>query len=361
MALREEASAWCSYYAGGALVDPAVAAATAALAAAARDGAMARRDATAAKTAASGGVSVPRLALCDIERRADALLRYMEVHGYLVLTDIGVTHEALYAAMERELDAFFDGDGEEGDEVAAAAAQAERANSTGPALYKNEKGVPMWHCGYEHEQMRDAFRFPAGHCAAEQRWPGAGFKMAWLALMEALQRICDRCLAVVDAVPVQQLLPGSGERPSFYLKRSAGSGQPSGQQHYYRRYRRPTGVDEDKSVSYAVRYPNNRGGQQAQGINIKEHKDPSLFVIEPVARVQGLEVWDRAARRWVEAEAVCEAGREFVLFGGKALERVTNGRIPAAPHRVTHAKEKRTVFIFEQKYAEFFDDPAFDF
>jgi len=347
----EEGSQWRSYYAGGALVDPAVAAA-------ARDAAMAERD---RDRAAGDDAVLPRLALADIERRSDALLRYLGAHGYVVLTDIGAANAACYAEMERQLGSFFDGDGES--EAEAAAAREVRCRSTGPDLYKSEKGIPMWNCGYEYEQMRDAFRFPAGHCAKAQRWPSARFRRAWLALLEVLQATCDRCLAVAAAAPVQVDLPGGG----FYARgpSSSSSSSSSAAAAAAARCRRPVGVDSDKSVSYAVRYPNNRGGQQAEGINIKEHKDPSLFVIEPVATVQGLEVWDFAAGggegRWVQAEAACEAGREFVLFGGKALERVTGGRIPAAPHRVTHAKEKRTVFIFEQKYAEFFDDPSFDF
>ena len=42
------------------------------------------------------------------------------------------------------------------------------------------------------------------------------------------------------------------------------------------------------------------------------------------------------------------------MFGGKALEWATAGRVKGAPHRVTHADERRFVFIHEQKYADYY-------
>lgn len=36
-----------------------------------------------------------------------------------------------------------------------------------------------------------------------------------------------------------------------------------------------------------------------------------------------LQVYDQASEEWVCVEENCEAGKEIVVFGGKALERVT--------------------------------------
>ncbi|CAN0313673.1 unnamed protein product, partial [Phaeothamnion confervicola] len=118
----------------------------------------------------------------------------------------------------------------------------------------------------------------------------------------------------------------------------------------------------DLSVCYAVRYPNVRNGQNsdrnggggASELNIGEHVDPSLFVVEPACGVAGLEVQDRVTRQWIEAEAACKTGEELIVFCGKALEGATDGRIKGTPHRVRRGKSPRTCFIYEQKYADFY-------
>ena len=63
-----------------------------------------------------------------------------------------------------------------------------------------------------------------------------------------------------------------------------------------------------------------------------------------------------------KVETACRPGEEIIVFGGAALERLTQGRIQAALHRVTHleGQKPRHVFLFEQKYADFFPPPAFD-
>lgn len=73
-------------------------------------------------------------------------------------------------------------------------------------------------------------------------------------------------------------------------------------------------------MAYAVFYPNNRGGQQEAGINIKQHYDPSLMVVEPIADAPGLEIFDRRSQSWISVEAACVAGKEVIVFGGQALE-----------------------------------------
>jgi hypothetical protein len=64
-----------------------------------------------------------------------------------------------------------------------------------------------------------------------------------------------------------------------------------------------------------------------QELNVTEHVDPSLFVIEPCCGVAGLEVLDAHTQQWLQAEAVCAAGKDLILFGGKALEVRTSNYI----------------------------------
>ena len=134
----------------------------------------------------------------------------------------------------------------------------------------------MWYCGYEGSDMREAFRVSTGMMDIGC-WPSSEFEQSWRSLAFFLRGVCDRCLSLALD---RQIHP-------------------------------PSDHSDDKSVSYAVFYPNNRGGQQEPGINIKvddppcgldgqyhpepnsrpqEHVDPSLFVIEPIADVAGLEV-----------------------------------------------------------------------
>ncbi|CAM9332180.1 unnamed protein product [Ectocarpus sp. 12 AP-2014] len=133
---------------------------------------------------------------------------------------------------------------------------------------------------------------------------------------------------------------------------------------------------DDFSVSYALRYPNEFADPalEQEDLTVGEHVDPSLFVAEPCCGVEGLEICDRASGSWLPVEAVCAGlgsdggrslaaaeGRELILFGGKALERATEGRVLGAPHRVRRGDlGRRHCFIYEQKYAEFFPPPALD-
>ena len=139
----------------------------------------------------------------------------------------------------------------------------------------------------------------------------------------------------------------------------------------------------DYSVAYALHYPNGEGGAPTlsqevageAGTNVKAHVDPSLVVVEPVADVAGLDVFDPTVKRWLSVEGASRApGRLFVVFGGSGLERATKGRIKACLHRVVasnyHATEaepeaepkahaataskRRFCFIYEQKIEEFY-------
>jgi isopenicillin N synthase-like dioxygenase len=88
---------------------------------------------------------------------------------------------------------------------------------------------------------------------------------------------------------------------------------------------------------------------------MQEHVDQSLFVIEPCPRVGGLEVFDLHTREWIQVESVLRHGEEWVLFGGRCLEKATGGTVPACLHRVRAANARRFCFISEQKYGEFYE------
>jgi isopenicillin N synthase-like dioxygenase len=117
--------------------------------------------------------------------------------------------------------------------------------------------------------------------------------------------------------------------------------------------------DDDLSVSYGLHYPNETGTGQSESENVFEHVDPSLYVIEPVTDVAGLDVFDRASQCWISVENECVPHNEWVLFCGKALERTTEARVRGTLHRVTRrpetANNSRFCYIYEQKYASFFE------
>ncbi|KAF0708049.1 hypothetical protein As57867_006447, partial [Aphanomyces stellatus] len=114
----------------------------------------------------------------------------------------------------------------------------------------------------------------------------------------------------------------------------------------------------DLSVCYAFHYLNEEGSGQSEDENVLEHIDPSLYVIEPVTDVAGLDVFDRASGQWICVEDVCNPHTEWVLFCGKALARATDQRVPGTLHRVTRYESTLNVprycFIYEQKYQEYF-------
>ena len=63
-------------------------------------------------------------------------------------------------------------------------------------VYKNERHVPMWYCGYEGEQMREAFRVCSG-LRDIGSWPSDQFRERWTALTAFLQNLCDQCLGIL--------------------------------------------------------------------------------------------------------------------------------------------------------------------
>jgi hypothetical protein len=54
----------------------------------------------------------------------------------------------------------------------------------------------MWHCGYEGEQMREAFRVCSGITDIGS-WPSERYRERWMALTSFLQNLCDQCLGIL--------------------------------------------------------------------------------------------------------------------------------------------------------------------
>ena len=143
----------------------------------------------------------------------------------------------------------------------------------------------------------------------------------------------------------------------------------------------------DFSILYAMNYFNTPSsishasspsftGSDGRPLSLREHVDPSLFVIEPVVgrAVGGLEIWDKLGGRWVAAdgdgaEAIgCLGEGEdcMAVFVGKAFERAWKSEksnepeINATLHRVRQPTKgeigtPRRAVIYEQKYAEYFE------
>ena len=243
---------------------------------------------------------VPRLPLED--GASEQALQLLKKHGYFVATDLGAALEADVQTIESELDRFF-------------AKSTERKEKCMGTVYANERGLPMFRRGYERQQnVRECFRVPVNE--AGQPWPSSQTKVCW-------RRVITRFQAVADA-----------------LLEAAAPGHPKG---------------EDFSLAYCFRYGEDDGGANGGSDNtlVGEHADVSLVVVEPVSRVAGLEVYDLCLKRWVCVESVCEPGRELVVFVGKALASKTG--LPALKHRVVKAGRARLSFLFEQKYAAFFE------
>ena len=244
--------------------------------------------------------TVPRLPLED--GASEQALQLLKRHGYFVATDLGAALEADVASIEAELDRFF-------------AKSTERKEKCVGTVYANERGLPMFRRGYERQKnVRECFRVPVNE--EGQPWPSSQTKVCW-------RRVIKRFQAVADAL-LEAVVPGHERGEDFLL-------------------------------AYCFRYGEDDGGANGGSDNtlVGEHADVSLVVVEPVSRVAGLEVYDLCLKRWVCVESVCVPGRELVVFVGKALAKASG--LPALKHRVVKSHRARTSFLFEQKYAAFFE------
>ena len=259
---------------------------------------------------------IPRMALSELNANgAGKLNALMEKHSFIILTNIGKC-AFQYEKLVKELTTFF-----------TKCPETERKEYASRSVYKNEMGTPMWYRGYEKTDVRGAFRVHAGQPHL-QKWPTEAFEKTWMTLLNSLQKICDQSLKCT--------LPGQNTVTAAMRNKYCN--------------------EDDFSVCYALFYPNTAGSGQSEEENVYEHVDPSLYVVEPVCSVPGLEVLDQATKQWISVEECCESGKEIVLFCGKALERATEGRIKGTWHRVRRHPQERICFLYEQKYQEFFEE-----
>ncbi len=244
--------------------------------------------------------------------------RALATYSFTILRDDLGSISKTYRACAKELNAFF----AEKDDV------KEACTAAGDP-YFDERGLPMWIPGYERcGVIREAYRIHAGR-PDRQPWPSTTFRDAFLDLQHKLRGICDA--ALVAAVQCTSASP-------LWVEDNG-----------------------DLSVCYALHYPNVGGIKPPSSINdsdddmnVGEHRDPSLMIIEPCCGVSGLEVQDHRSKQWIPVESVCKEGTDLVLFCGKAMESTTGGWVPATVHRVRQGTQKRVCFIFEQKYRNFF-------
>ncbi|CAH0477400.1 unnamed protein product [Peronospora belbahrii] len=255
-------------------------------------------------------VKMPRLRLSELNWKNRArFLEMMERHSFVVLTKLGETLEHTHNQVLDDFKTFFTNEDEDS-----------KNRYTSKHIYRNEHGKPFWYAGYEHTSVRDCFRVACGDMS-RLVWPTPEFKTHWLSLQRCMQRICDRALSLTVGYHIE---------PSHVRS------------------------DKDFSVCYGLHYPNIEGSGQSANENVFEHVDPSLYVVEPVSNVEGLDVYDPHSKQWLKIEKLCVPGKEMVLFCGHALSRATQGRIPGTLHRVHRTSERRFCIVYEQKYEEYF-------
>lgn len=276
------------------------------------------------------------------------------------------------------------------------------ANLQSGSIYISERGVPMWKVGYEEcDAIREAFRVHAGSPDA-QPWPNHIVRRNWLAGMCLCRHVCDAALGLTlqyNSKSRHLHRPGSGVcswRKSMNNNFDKDANQKLKRQSYHEL---PEGELPDRSGDYSVFYSMHyfndeesrmaRFGGQVTGsddvrLNVKEHVDPSLFVLEPfLAEKEGLQVFNPVNKEWLTCDGptspihdVVNTDDEIamVLFVGRAFaeQSVSRGRnVQATLHRVVAGKDgiggsdiyghshRRTV-IYEQKYEEYFPEAALD-
>lgn len=231
-------------------------------------------------------------------------------------------------------------------------------------VYLSEKGVPMWKTGYELcDDIREAFRVNCG-AVDDQPWPTTDARQSWLQGMALCRHVCDICLDLIVGYNVKAR-PNSGGHcwiKADYSQRDFIPDRPG-----------------DFSVLYAMHYFNDESSKAARQsgnitgiadvtINVKEHVDPSLFVLEPfLAETEGLQVYCQSSHEWITCDGpsspifsvLANDETAMVLFLGKALAANTNGLTPTL-HRVISSPFRRRTMIYEQKYQEFFPPAAMD-
>jgi hypothetical protein len=323
----------------------------------------------------------------DVANLTSALIGSLEKHGYVILThDKGSKSERIVRSHIASL------------QQTCFSPQAASNTSTKPGyLYRNEKGLPMYRLGYERcDDTREAFRVHGG-CPDSQRWESSAGRAAFLTALSLCRSICDAALT----------LTMSGDNEGRTLKRSRGGlkwttgdcgsdGSDGGNDDNSNSTSSLPEREGDYSVMYAMRYFTDEksrqiiidkglyGSEDNAELSVKEHVDPSLFVLEPyLALMPGLQVYDTHLKAWItcdgpdspilkatkEANAAAAAGgngkekEAMVLFVGRCFSEATGSKIPATLHRVLATElgtKERVCTIYEQKYAEYYPPPTHD-
>eukprot|EP00756_Hemistasia_phaeocysticola_P050924 Hpha_TRINITY_DN26104_c0_g1::TRINITY_DN26104_c0_g1_i1::g.155299::m.155299 len=237
-------------------------------------------------------------------------------------------------------------------------------------VYRLETGSPAWFAGHQVGDggYREAFRIPTGK-DIDDVWPDPGFEAVWRDAAALLQGIADSVLERICREEESE--EESEEEEAEHAFRPLDS-NPKVCAVCWRLARYCSGASlegssgkEDLSVFHALHYANSaaiQAPEQGEGLNVAAHYDESLVIVSPIPRVPGLEVQKAGTEEWelLETRKGIEPWRDVVVFGGRRLETVTEGRIPALYHRVRKGKELRTVVLFEQKYARFYPEPVWD-
>eukprot|EP00904_Undaria_pinnatifida_P000552 jgi/Undpi1/10498/HiC_scaffold_29.g12948.m1 len=146
---------------------------------------------------------------------ASRFVGLMEKHGFVVLTEVGAIRKA-YLGFMQLLKAFFEGD-------------SDWKETKKGGVHFNERGIPMWHTGYERcGNVREAFRIPIelarpsdslSPSSSLDPWPCQHLRRAWLEVLRLLQLVCHRALTLTLARPVH----GAPPRPVKVSRRPGAS------------------------------------------------------------------------------------------------------------------------------------------
>ncbi|GMH50946.1 hypothetical protein TL16_g00908 [Triparma laevis f. inornata] len=255
---------------------------------------------------------------------------------------------------------------------------------TAGSVYFNENNTPMYKLGYDDgtggtndaSNDRDPIREYYRVCSGDVEGCGGfinGDEEGTVRILNMCRYICDVLLKTTfhpTAVPLRHANSSikSWVDPSKILKKIGENGRDDYSILYGMNY-----FNTNEAVGYAKEQGN--VGGDGRLLNLKEHVDPSLWVLEPVLGegVGGLEVFDELRKEWILCDGVKsklngvlgegEAG--MVAFVGKGFVKsyekgVGKGEKEIKPtlHRVVApaedeiGRERRSV-IFEQKYGEY--------
>jgi hypothetical protein len=283
------------------------------------------------------------------EKLRQELLHHLQTHGFVVLT---LPRNSLPGRIILEMQDSVDNDFFPGSDRPSFTA-------TGDRVYCSEKGVPMWPVGYEYSSddgVREVFRVAAGWPDGVP-YPSPNARTKWIRGLAFCRNVCDRALQTALAIPKLKKRPGSSTSTWKNAEYSMQDRQPLPERQ------------GDYSVLYAMHYFNKDNTPYQDDntqINLKQHVDPSLFVLEPfLAAEPGLQLFSQG--QWITCDGpsspihqiLADDRMGMVLFVGTGFCRHLP-EIQPTLHRVITAGRRRTTMIYEQKYEEFFPPPSFD-